>query len=558
MRFKYKIDFLKSKGFSESPASKFLSIFVLAGLLLSSAVATSPQLTSAGLASIRENELREKVTYLASRELKGRGNGSPELRLAADYIAAVLQRNRIRPAGDSGTFFQNFRMFTPRLGTGNRFQVDGVEYVLGTDYVPHYLSVARNVEGALVFLGYGLSAPRLKYDEFVGINLRGKIAVVLDRHPHASDFRSVFSRVDLSDSASIQSKARNAARAGAVGLIVIQNPTISNIPIPESTAAFRSDYPRKDAPMGSMEAPTNPTIPVILTSERAGRRLVPSLRDVQRRIDSSLQAQVVDLGKRASLSVNVQRVPFTVQNVVGLIEGSDPNLRREVIIVGAHYDHDGEHDGQIWPGADDNASGTAGVLELAEAFGNGRRAPVRTILLCLFAGEEKGEIGSQHYTDNPFIPIVRTTAMLQMDMIGRNEEHGANRQLMLERETSAQNANTVNLIGTLFSSDLRKTMESANGQVGLDLKFRYDDTPEDLLRRSDQWPFLQKGIPSLFIHTGEHPDYHQPSDTADKINYAKMEKIVRLVFVAVESLGNASARPGFIGQSEARMDSERD
>jgi hypothetical protein len=496
--------------------------------------------------------------YLASRELKGRGNGSPELRLAAEYIAAVLQRNGIRPAGDSGTFFQNFRMFTPRLGTGNRFQVDGAEYVLGSDYVPHYLSVARNVEGSLVFLGYGLSAPRLKFDEFLGRNLRGKIAVVLDWHPQASDFRSVFNRVDLSDSASIQSKARNAARAGALGLIVIQNPTTSNISISESAAAFRPDYPRKDAPMGNMDAPTNPSIPVILISQQAGRRLVPSLRDIQRRIDSSLQPQFVDLGKRASLSVNVQRVPFTVQNVVGLIEGSDPNLRREVIIVGAHYDHDGEYNGQIWPGADDNASGTAGVLELAEAFGNGQRATARTILLGLFAGEEKGEIGSQHYTDNPVIPMDRTVAMLQMDMIGRNEEHGANRELMLERETSAQNANTVNVIGTLFSSDLRRTMESANGQVGLDVKFRYDDTPEDLLRRSDQWPFLQKGIPSLFIHTGEHPDYHQPGDTADKINYPKMEKIVRLVFIAVEFLGNASGRPGFQGQSDSRTDTERD
>ena len=243
--------------------------------------------------------------------------------------------------------------------------------------------------------------------------------------------------------------------------------------------------------------------------------------------------------------MNVQRVPFATQNVLGLIEGSDPQLRREVVIVGAHYDHDGEFNGQIWPGADDNASGTAGVLELAEAFGNGSMAPARSILLCAFAGEEKGELGSQHYADHPVIPIERTVAMLQMDMIGRNEEHGANRELRLDRETPAQNANALNLIGSIFSADLRRTMEMANASVGLDLKFRYDDTPENLLRRSDQWAFLQKGIPALFVHTGEHPDYHQPSDTAEKLNYPKMEKIVRLVFVAVEALGNAKERPGF-------------
>ena len=214
-------------------------------------------------------------------------------------------------------------------------------------------------------------------------------------------------------------------------------------------------------------------------------------------------------------------------------------------MVGAHYDHDGEYNGEIWPGADDNASGTAGVIALARAFGNGAKAPARSILLCAFAGEEKGEIGSQHYADHPVFPIERTVAMIQMDMIGRNEEHGSSRGLRLERETSSQNANSVNIIGSTFSLDLRRTMENANGQIALDLKFRYDDTPENLLRRSDQWAFLQKGIPSLFIHTGEHPDYHRPGDTPDKINYPKMEKIVKLVYRAVDALANANARPGY-------------
>ena len=546
MRFKYKIDFAKSKGFSEARAFKLVTIFVLAGSIFSSSASPQSQSLQTGLSSIRAEELREKVTYLASKELKGRGDGSPELRIAAEYIAASFRKNGLKPVGDSGGYFQNFRMFTSRLGAGNRFRVDTVEYALGADYVPHYLSPKEDSQGALVFLGYGLSIPRLKFDELSGVNLRGKIAVVLDWHPHADDFSSAFHRVDPSDPASVLTKARNVARAGAVGLVVIQNPRITNISISESASVFRAGYPRKDVPMGDMEDARNPRIPVIFISEAIGRRLIPGLRDIQRRIDETLQPQVLDLGKRAVLNVNVERVPFATQNVVGMIEGRDPRLRREVVVVGAHYDHDGEHDGQIWPGADDNASGTAGLMELAEAFGNGYMVPARSILLCAFAGEEKGELGSQHYSDHPVVPIDRTVAMLQMDMIGRNEEHGSNRELMLERETAAQNSNAVNIIGTLFSGDLRKLMETANGQVGLDLKFRYDDTPENLLRRSDQWPFLQKGIPSLFIHTGDHPDYHQPGDTADKINYPKMEKILKLVFVAVESLGNTSTLPEFL------------
>jgi hypothetical protein len=535
MRFKYKNGFLKSKGFSGT----LLAVLLLVGLISAQAPAT-------GFSSIRADELREKVVYLASKELKGRGNGSPELRIAADYIAAAFKKNGLKTAGDSGTYLQNFRMFTARLGTGNSFRVDAAEYVLGTDYVPHYLSPRGDVEGLLVFVGYGLSAPRLKFDELAHVNLRGRIAVVIDTNPRAEDFASPFNRIDPADPASILVKARNAAKAGAVGLVVIQNPRISNIPIAESAAIYEAGYPLKDAPMGDMDGAENPRIPVLLLSDQAGRRLIPQLRDMQRRIDETLQPESVDLSKRASMKINVQRVPFATQNVLGLIEGRHASLRREVVIVGAHYDHDGEHNGQIWPGADDNASGTAGLIELAEAFGNGSLSPARSILLCAFAGEEKGAIGSKHYAENPAIPIDRTVAMLQMDMIGRNEEHGANKEFALERETSAANANAVNLIGTIFSADLRRVMEAANDGIGLDLKFRYDDTRENLLRRSDQWAFLEKRVPALFIHTGEHPDYHRPSDTADKINYPKMEKIVRLVYAAVLAIGNAEEKPRFV------------
>jgi hypothetical protein len=467
------------------------------------------------------------------------------LRIAAEHIADAFRKNGVKPAGDGGSYFQNFQMFTARLGPSTEFLVDRSVLKLGSDYVPHYLSAGAEVEGPMVFLGYGVSAPRLKFDELAGVNLKGKVAVVIDRNPHAEDFDDVFNRVDPGDYASVLTKARNVAKAGGVGLVVIQNPELSNYDLSGSLSAFRPDYPRKDAPMGNVADPSNPTIPVVILSESAGGKLVPSLRELQRKIDARLQPQYLDLGKHAALKLDIQRVRFATQNVLGLIEGSNPRLREEVVVVGAHYDHDGEYNGEIWPGADDNASGTAGVVALARAFGNGSKAPARSILLCAFAGEEKGEVGSQHYADHPVFPIERTVAMIQMDMIGRNEEHGPNRGLRLERETSSQNANSVNIIGSTFSSDLRRTMEGANGQIALDLKFRYDDTPENLLRRSDQWAFLQKGIPSLFIHTGEHPDYHRPSDTADKINYPKMEKIVRLVYRAVDALANASSRPGY-------------
>jgi hypothetical protein len=512
-------------------------------LLIIASPPQQPQLN--GSTSIREAELREKVAYLASKELKGRGDGAPELRIAAQYIAEAFRKSGVKPAGDNGTYFQTFQMFSPRLGDDNSFRVSGDTVRLGQEYIPHYLSASGAADGPLVFVGYGVSAPHLKFDELAGIDVRGKVVLVIDGNPHAEDFDDVFNRIHPDDPGSVLTKARRLRDAGAVGLVVIQNPRIPNFSITDIASTYRPDFPRKDVPMGSTTDPRNPRIPVVILSTSAARDIVPSLREVQRRIDETLQPQFIDLAKRATLRTHVVRNVFTAQNVLGLIEGSDARRRSETVVVGAHYDHDGEQNGQIWPGADDNASGVAGILELAEAFANGARAPARSVLLSAYAGEEKGQVGSLYYVGFPSVPLDRTVAMVQMDMIGRNEEHEANNRLRLARETAAQNANAVNMIGTTFSPALRTLLEDVNRRVGLDLKFRYDDTPENLLRRSDQWAFLQRSIPSVFVHTGDHPDYHQPTDTADKLNYPKMEKIVRLVYLAVEQLATASDRPSF-------------
>src|SRR5437016_3787469 len=221
-------------------------------------------------------------------------------------------------------------------------------------------------------------------------------------------------------------------------------------------------------------------------------------------------------------------------------------MKKEVMIVGAHYDHDGEAYGQIWYGADDNGSGTAAILELAEAFGNGFSAPARSILLCAWAGEEKGLLGSRYYARHPVFPLSRTVAMFQLDMIGRNEDHPANRSQQIPEEHASDNANTLNVLGSAFSPDLKTAISRLNDQTNLTLHFRYDVGAEDLMRRSDQWSFLKKGIPAIFFFTGLHPDYHTPRDTPEKINYPKLEKVTRLVYLTSAEVANAPARPRFV------------
>jgi hypothetical protein len=514
------------------------------GIALLLSLAFARQIVQTPLDSIRLSELRDKVVYLSSETMKGRGNGSPQLKLAADYIAEAFRRNGLKPAGSG--YLQSFEMFTAELGSRNALAFNGITLSLGRDYAPHYLSPAAEASAPAVFLGYGVAAPHLKFDELAGATLKGRIAVVIDRVPRGADFDSPFNRMHGSDFSSILTKARLVADRGALGLIVIQDPGFAVYSIADLEDTFSPAYSRRFVPMGNVSGPSNPRVPVAIISWDAGRSLVNGLASLRQRIDNTLKPQSVELGFPVHMRVDVRRVPFATQNVVGIVEGSHAELRKEALVIGAHYDHDGESDGLIWPGADDNASGTAALLELAEAFGNGRPAPQRSIVLAAFAGEEKGQVGSEHFVAvSPFSPA-QTVAMIQLDMIGRNEEHAANPRRRLERETSAGNANSINVIGSTFSPDLRRHIEEANKPFGLQLKFRYDDTPEMLLQRSDQWPFLKAGIPALFMHTGEHPDYHQPTDTADKINYPKLEKITRLIYTAAARVANSPGRPRYV------------
>jgi Zn-dependent M28 family amino/carboxypeptidase len=234
---------------------------------------------------------------------------------------------------------------------------------------------------------------------------------------------------------------------------------------------------------------------------------------------------------------------------VGVIEGSDPLMKNEVVIVCAHYDHEGANGNQIFNGADDDGSGTVGLINIAEAYAAAAKAgqrPKRTMLFAAWNSEERGLLGAWAYTENPIFPLDKTAATLNMDMIGRNEEvppNGGNRFRGLEVQTSESNNNAVNLLGSTRVPDLRTAAERANGGIGLELKFRYDNNASNLMRRSDQWPFLKRGVPAIFFHTGLHPDYHTANDRPERINYVKMEKIVRLVHQLSWNLAQQEDRP---------------
>jgi len=262
-------------------------------------------------------------------------------------------------------------------------------------------------------------------------------------------------------------------------------------------------------------------------------------------------------GVRVEIETEVQRRIVTERNVVALLEGSDPRLKDEWVIICAHFDHNGADEDRIYNGADDDGSGTVGLLEIAEAYAlaasRGQR-PRRSVLFAAWNAEERGLLGAWAYVENPLHPLNRTVAVLNMDMIGRDEEvpeGGGERFRGLEVQTAESNKNAINILGYSRSPELWELVREANRGIGLELRARYDNNPSNLLRRSDHWPFLQRGVPAVFFHTGLHPDYHTVYDRPEKINYEKLERIVRLVYQTSWELAQREGRPR-MAEREAR------
>jgi Zn-dependent M28 family amino/carboxypeptidase len=243
-------------------------------------------------------------------------------------------------------------------------------------------------------------------------------------------------------------------------------------------------------------------------------------------------------------------------NVAGLLEGSDPSLAAETVLITAHHDHDGMSGAEIWHGADDNGSGTVGVVALARAFAENVRAagglkPKRSILFVVFASEERGLLGAFYMVAHPLRPLATTRAMINFDMIGRNETESDQTKGLID--IPADTTNRLNLIGALYSPDYNRTVVAENKLVGLDLDDRFDhEAALNVFFRSDQFPFVLHNIPAFWWFTGFHPDYHHTTDTAEKINYVKMAKILRLAYLSGYSFAGESAPPKFIESPGAR------
>ena len=533
------------------------------GTALLAAVALAAQDTAPapGNGSIRATDLEADVRFLAGDGMRGRLTDTDGNQQAAEFIASRFARLGLSAVGSVGTHFHRFDLMTTRLGDDNRLRVPGLPRrgaQLGDEFYPDPASATGESGGAVVFVGFGMAAPSLGHDDYGTADLAGKVALMLNHEPGEFDADSPFDGGVTSEESRSVRKILAAQAQGAVAVLLA--PDIHNHTGRRGlTGAIGGVWPTERPRVARYELASwlkAVRIPVVQISADLAERVVEaagrSFGELAAAAERHGGIDAVELtGARVEMTTSVFRQTVPNRNVVGLVEGADPRRRHEWIIISAHYDHKGTTEQRIFNGADDDASGVAGLIEIAEAYGvaaNEGFRPQRSILFAAWNSEEQGLLGAWAYTQAPLHPLAQTVAVLNMDMIGRDEEipaAGGPRFRGLAPQTAESNRNAVNILGYSRSPDLRRAADQANGTTGLELKFRYDDNSSNLLRRSDQWPFLYRGVPAIFIHTGLHPDYHTERDRPDKINYAKMARIVRMVHQLSWNLAQNSDRPTY-------------
>ncbi|MBO0725209.1 MAG: M20/M25/M40 family metallo-hydrolase [Blastocatellia bacterium] len=474
--------------------------------------------------------LKKHVGYLASDELEGRRSGTAGADKAADYIAEEFHRLKLGCATADlkcnhngkrrGGYLKEFPFIAGvELAKNNSlsFTRDGKksDVALGAEWTPLGFSANGQVaQLGLVFAGYGITAADLKYDDYANLDVKGKVAVVFAGSPDGENPHGQFGRY-----AEARLKAVAAKDHGAAALVVIA-----------ADEKFGNDRLSK---LSYDQTAGEAAIPVAAVSRQTAAKWFGMADAAQINALEKAKENWAEYAKKlrdsaADLSVDVARRAVPAYNVVGVIEGNDPKLKREYIVIGAHYDHLGHggdsslapNSSDVHHGADDNASGTAGLLELARIFSAQRGQLRRSFIFIAFSGEESGLIGSNAYVNNPAAPLADTVAMLNMDMIGRLRD----------------NKLTVGGIGT--SPEFRKLVERLNNGFTLQLS-------EDGFGPSDHSSFYAKQIPVFFFYTGVHDDYHKPSDTADKINYEGQAKVVGFVAEVARAIDRNDARPAY-------------
>ncbi|HET6569240.1 MAG TPA: M28 family peptidase [Rhodothermales bacterium] len=541
----------------------------------------SPELVEQYQQTITPEDLASHLYFFASDFFEGRETGMPGQKLAARYLAAQYRKIGLEPKGTAQAdgpyapqaYLQPFTVYGTRLKEARLAALSGGDTLASARFALDHPSDTAyllqgskpQASGAVVFLGYGIADDDLGYNDYAaaqaaGIDLTGKWLLILADEPLSGPETSLLHTPDGRPSRwseGYREKLYTALdTAKPAGVLIVGDTS------PRTTDDIATQSARLAAGLQKVAGPLSLDrdniragrgLPVyVVSTALADKLLAPSGRTVgalQQAINTSLKPIVLPL-QDVSVDSRIDRpvTPFQTANVAAMVEGTDPVLKHEVVVVGSHYDHIGidpfESGDQINNGADDDGSGTVTTLEIAEAFQKAKEAgygPRRSILFLNVAGEEKGLLGSEFYTDHqPIVPLENTVTDLNIDMIGRYDP------------TRPGGHDYVYVIGSkLISKDLDDIIERANTVTDLNLtlddRFNTKDDPNRFYARSDHWNFGKHGIPFAFFFTGTHEDYHQVGDEAYKIDYDRMADIAREIFATAWQVANQDARPAVSG-----------
>jgi len=525
----------------------YLLVFVFCGLDASMAQRHKPPAVSPII--ITPEALRPHLRFLSSDELEGRETAKRGQKIAARYIASQYERIGLLPAGDSGTYFQRFWLYQSSIGDGSAIVSAGprdttVVRSHGRDFY-FMVSGMDTVSGPMCFAGYGIDDTTTHgYSDYRGLNVSGKIIVCFAGVPGSSTGKGPFVGVkskwqNLSAATPSLSKVSLARMLGARALIIVNDFGGERI---EEQAARRSrslfGSMLSTIPMRSKGS----AFPVVVISSAGADRLLASsgttVNLLRRRIDSTLQPSSFDMGSRMCSILTENRLDsVSTENVVGRIEGGDPSLRPEAVVFSAHYDHIGvAANGDVYNGADDDGTGTATVIALAESFMNAARKPRRSLVFLCVTGEEKGLLGSSYYVDHPSVSLANTVCNLNIDMIGRIDT---------AYERRGQKDYTFVIGSTRLSNELDLVLREQNEKttkLALDYRYEGENDPERFYYRSDHYNFARNGVPVIFFFTGTHADYHKTTDDFEKIDFGNMAKVGSLIYHVGSEIANRPQR----------------
>jgi hypothetical protein len=498
-----------------------------------------------GVDTITAAQMRDYLTFIASDEMEGRDTPSRGLDTTAKFIAMNLARWGFKPGGDNGTYLQRIDLRRDRIdGAQTRVEFNGRVLTAGTDYLP--VAGSGNISGQLVFAGNGWFVKSKEIDAYKGIDATGKIAVIFGtpNGPPRGVARADFGK----QGEDYMNPSDYARKVGAVGLIYI--------PDYQYLAGWERNrqrlMERGTTVVAKFQTQTSAPLPsIVVTPEVANSILVGEKSNATAIFNASYGPSLppsfeLTPAKKISVGIGARTETVPTQNVVAIWEGSDPVLKDEYVAIGAHYDHvgicaPGAAD-QICNGADDDGSGTTAILSMAEALAKAPTRPKRSVIFVWHCGEEKGLWGSRYFTEYPTIPLDHVVAQLNIDMIGRSKKEGDTNP----RNKDLTGPNDVYLIGsTMMSTELGELVLSVNkSYLNIGYDTRYDDPadPNRFFYRSDHFNYARKGIPIIFFFDGVHEDYHQAGDSPDKIDYQKMEKITRTVYMTLWEVANRATR----------------